>query len=70
LAYHDPRVEAVPGLGLRSTPLDSAVDGADLVVIVTAHPEVDHAAVAERAALLIDFRGVTRGVRSDTVTRL
>ncbi len=70
LAYHDPHVEAVPGLGLRSTPLDSAVDGADLVVIVTAHPEVDHVAVAERAALLIDFRGVTRGVRSDTVTRL
>jgi hypothetical protein len=29
-------------------------------VILTAHPGIDHAAIAERAALLLDFRGVAR----------
>ena len=31
-------------------------------VIVTAHPGVDHDAVAERAPLVVDLRGVTRGI--------
>ena len=34
--------------------------GADLAVIVTAHPGVDHDAIAERAPLVVDLRGVTR----------
>ena len=37
----------LPEHGLRSAPLDDALDGADLALIVTAHPGVDHdAAVA------------------------
>jgi hypothetical protein len=46
------------------------VDGADLVVIVTAHPDVDHLDVARRAALTLDLRGVTRGVDAPNVQRL
>ena len=43
--------------------------GADLVCIVTAHPEVDHEVVAE-APLVLDFRGVTRGNSAHNVVRL
>ena len=62
VAYHDTYVPELRDVGLRDEPLDEALDGADLAVIVTAHPGVDHAQVAaERAALVLDLRGVTRG---------
>jgi UDP-N-acetyl-D-glucosamine dehydrogenase len=46
---------------LESRGFDDALDGADLALIVTAHPGVDHDAIAERAPLVVDLRGVTRG---------
>jgi UDP-N-acetyl-D-glucosamine dehydrogenase len=58
--YHDPHVPALPQFGLTSTPLEDALGAADLVLIVTAHPSVDHDLVARRARLLVDLRGVTR----------
>jgi UDP-N-acetyl-D-glucosamine dehydrogenase len=67
--YHDSYVPALPGLGLESIPLE-AVDEADAVVLVTAHPGVDYAALAERSALFIDLRGVTRGLRLGSLVRL
>jgi UDP-N-acetyl-D-glucosamine dehydrogenase len=70
VAYHDPHVPHWAGTGLDSRPLDEAVGWADAVVIVTAHPEVDHAAVARTARLVVDLRGVTRGVPSSTVVTL
>jgi UDP-N-acetyl-D-glucosamine dehydrogenase len=70
LSYHDPHVPEVPDEGLRSEDLDAAVAAADLVVIVTAHAEVDHERVARDASLVLDLRGVTRGVDSETVERL
>jgi UDP-N-acetyl-D-glucosamine dehydrogenase len=69
LAYHDPHVPELPGLGLASEPLD-ALEGTDLAVIVTAHPSVDHDEVARRAPLLLDLRGVTRHLDRTTVSRL
>jgi UDP-N-acetyl-D-glucosamine dehydrogenase len=60
LSYHDPFVADVPELGLRSSELSAALEQAELVVILTAHPNVDHAAVAEVAPLVLDFRGVLR----------
>jgi UDP-N-acetyl-D-glucosamine dehydrogenase len=60
LAYHDPHVPELPELDLRSAPADVALDGADLALVVTAHPSVDHDAVVERAPLVLDLRGVTR----------
>jgi UDP-N-acetyl-D-glucosamine dehydrogenase len=60
IVYHDPHVPELSELDLRSVPADSALDGADLALIVTAHPEVDHDAIVERAPLVLDLRGVTR----------
>jgi hypothetical protein len=37
---------------------------------VTAHPDIDYRAIAEEAALFIDLRGVTRGVRVENLVRL
>jgi UDP-N-acetyl-D-glucosamine dehydrogenase len=70
VSYHDDYVPSLPSLGLESVPLDDAVADADVVVLVTAHPEIDHAAVAARSALFIDLRGVTRGLHVDNVVRL
>jgi UDP-N-acetyl-D-glucosamine dehydrogenase len=64
VSYHDDYVPALPGLGLESVPLDEAVVGeADVVVLVTAHPDVDYAAIAAQSALFVDLRGVTRRLR-------
>jgi len=68
--YHDPYVPALPQLGLESVPLEPAVDDADAVVLVTAHPDINHTRIAERSALFIDLRGVTRGLRVENLVRL
>jgi UDP-N-acetyl-D-glucosamine dehydrogenase len=60
LHYHDPFVAHLPDLGLSSAPLDEVLADSDLVLVVTAHPEVDHDAAVEQAALALDLRGVTR----------
>jgi len=60
LSYHDPFVPALADYGLESEPVDEALAGADLALIVTAHPGVDHAAAVERVPLALDLRGVTR----------
>jgi UDP-N-acetyl-D-glucosamine dehydrogenase len=70
VSYHDPHVPALADFGLTSTPLDGAVADADLVLIVTAHPSVDHDLVARRARLVVDLRGVTRSSQLNTVVRL
>ena len=58
--YHDPHVAELPEHDLHSVPLDQALDGIDLAVIVTAHPGVDHGRVVERAPQVLDLRGTTR----------
>jgi UDP-N-acetyl-D-glucosamine dehydrogenase len=68
--YHDSYVPALPELGLESVPLESAADEADAIVLVTAHPDLDYAALADRGTLFIDLRGVTRGVRLENLVRL
>ena len=70
LAYHDAFVERVPELGLECVGLDAALAGADAVVIITAHPGVDHDAVAAAAALTVDLRGVVRAADGTSVVRL
>jgi UDP-N-acetyl-D-glucosamine dehydrogenase len=70
LSYHDAFVPELPELDLSSRDLAPAVQEADLVVIVTAHPDVDHEQVARTAALTLDLRGVTRGVEAPNVQRL
>jgi UDP-N-acetyl-D-glucosamine dehydrogenase len=69
LSYHDRFVPTLPDLDLASVPLEE-IDGADAVVLVTAHPGIDHAALATQAQLFVDLRGVTRGLRLDNLVRL
>ncbi len=68
--YHDPHVPSLPDLDLASIPLDDALDEADLTIIVTAHPGIDHDRVARDAPLLLDLRGVTRGTHAKNLVRL
>lgn len=70
VSYHDPHVPALTELALASVPLEEAVADADLALIVTAHPGVDHELVARRARLVLDLRGVTRASASANVVRL
>jgi UDP-N-acetyl-D-glucosamine dehydrogenase len=70
LRYHDPFVPSLPALGLQNTTLDDATADADAIVLVTAHPNIDHGALAREAALFIDLRGVTRGERAANLVRL
>jgi UDP-N-acetyl-D-glucosamine dehydrogenase len=68
--YHDPHVPSLTEFDLTSTPLEQAVQDADLALIVTAHPSVDHQMIARRASLVVDLRGVTRASAATNVLRL
>jgi UDP-N-acetyl-D-glucosamine dehydrogenase len=70
VTYHDPHVPALREFTLTSSPLDQAVSDADLVLIVTAHPAIDHNRVATRSRLVLDVRGVTRSTTATNVVRL
>ncbi len=70
VCYHDPHVPALAEFGLSCRPLEELVTDADLVLIVTAHPGVDHDLVAKRARLVLDLRGVTRSSVAANVVRL
>jgi UDP-N-acetyl-D-glucosamine dehydrogenase len=70
VSYHDPHVASLGDFGLSSTPLDDVLRDADLALIVTAHPSVDHDVVARRARLVVDLRGVTRTSHAANVVRL
>jgi UDP-N-acetyl-D-glucosamine dehydrogenase len=68
LVYHD---DHVPAIGeLRSQPLEQALEGSDVAVIVTAHPDLDLELIADKAPVVVDFRGVTRGLGARRVVRL
>jgi UDP-N-acetyl-D-glucosamine dehydrogenase len=66
LSYHDEYVPQLPDLGLRS----EWPEDADCVVIVTAHPELDVERLVREASLVVDFRGVTRGIEAPNLVRL
>jgi UDP-N-acetyl-D-glucosamine dehydrogenase len=70
VSYHDPHVPELPDHGLASAGLDESLAAADLVCIVTAHPEIDYQSIVERSALVLDFRGVTRGIEAGNLVRL
>jgi UDP-N-acetyl-D-glucosamine dehydrogenase len=70
VVYHDPHVPGIAEFSLESMPLQDVLTDADLALIVTAHPDVDHELVARRARLVVDLRGVTGGVAGANVVRL
>src|SRR3954466_7570001 len=63
IAYHDEYVPELAQFDLRSASPEALSEFADVLVIVTAPPGVDHAALAERHQL-VDLRGVTRSRRA------
>ena len=70
IAYHDPHIPELPEFSLVSSELEAELGRADIVAIVTAHPEVDYERVVREAALVLDFRGVTRGIGAENLVRL
>ncbi len=70
IVYHDPYVLALPELDLTNTPLEETVADADAVVLVTAHPGIDHGALAREAGLFVDLRGATRGAGVENLVGL
>jgi UDP-N-acetyl-D-glucosamine dehydrogenase len=70
VSYHDPYVPELRGHGLASVELEQALGEADLAAIVTAHPDIDYAHVVERVPLVLDFRGVTRDLKGEGLSRL
>jgi UDP-N-acetyl-D-glucosamine dehydrogenase len=70
LAYHDPHVAELPELELRSGELAEELSSADIACVITPHPELDYERVVSEAALVLDFRGVTRGIEARNLVRL
>ena len=70
LVYCDEFVPELPDFGLAHERLDAALTNADAVVIVTAHPGLDVQHVVDVAPLVVDFRGVTRGIVAQNLVRL
>jgi hypothetical protein len=57
-------------IGLSSVGLADRLAACDVACVVTAHPEVDYAAVVAEAPLVVDFRGATRGIKAPNLVRL
>jgi UDP-N-acetyl-D-glucosamine dehydrogenase len=58
--FHDPHVASLPDGSLGSVPLtDEALEGADCVVVTTAHTTIDYDRVVDLAPLVVDFRNAT-----------
>jgi UDP-N-acetyl-D-glucosamine dehydrogenase len=70
VSYHDPHVPTLADPPLSSVPLDTAVAEADVVVVVTAHPGIDHQLVARSARMVVDLRGAIRPQAGVEVVRL
>jgi UDP-N-acetyl-D-glucosamine dehydrogenase len=70
VTYHDPHVPHLTDLGLDSVDLTEGLATADLAAIVTAHPSLDYEDVVSAASLVVDFRGVTRGIEAENLVRL
>ena len=70
VSYHDPHVPELAELDLASVDLDAALPASDVVAIVTAHPEVDYGDVIAKAPLVVDFRGVSRGIEARNLVQL
>ncbi|MFL5781792.1 MAG: nucleotide sugar dehydrogenase [Thermoleophilaceae bacterium] len=70
IAYCDEFVPELPDFGLAHEELDGALAGCDVAIIVTAHPGLDVRRVVETAPVVVDFRGVTRGIQAPNLIQL
>ena len=73
--YHDPYVPKLPKLrghtlNMRSVRLDKkTIKKYDCVVIVTDHSCFDYRWLAKESRLLVDSRGVTKGINAKNIVR-
>jgi len=73
LSYHDPYIPEInsAGLELRDVVLTPKLLAAqDLVIITTAHTNVDYKMVVDHAPLILDTRNATKGIESSKIARL
>jgi UDP-N-acetyl-D-glucosamine dehydrogenase len=56
--YHDPHVPELHQHDLAHQPLEEALDGADLAILVTPHPHLDYDRIAAGSVPVLDLRGV------------
>ncbi len=73
LSYHDPFVPSLPWhyAGLASVPLTpDAVSGADCVVLLTDHSQIDHELLVRNAKAILDTRNALKGYRGGNIVRL
>jgi len=73
LSYHDPYIPEIneEGLTLRGVLLTPETLAAqDLVIITTAHTNVDYKMVVDHASLILDTRNATKGIESSKIARL
>jgi UDP-N-acetyl-D-glucosamine dehydrogenase len=66
VSYHDEHVPELSEFGLVS----EWPEEADCVVIVTAHPGLDVERLVRESPLVVDLRGVTRGIEAPNLVRL
>ena len=66
ICYHDPYVATleVDGLTLETVDWETEAERCDCALILTDHGSIDYALLADRAPLVFDTRGVTRGLPS------
>ena len=72
IAYNDPRVPELQWKDtvLRSEALMPAVRRADIVVIVTDHTTYPYREIIDAAAVILDTRNATRGIRAANVIKI
>lgn len=73
VVFHDTWTPHIDEHGVRADSVeltDDLIKSADLVMITTAHSNVDYARVVELAPAVLDTRYATKGLKSDKITML
>ena len=73
LSYHDAYIPEInlAGLKLRNVALTpKLLEAQDIIIITTAHTNVDYKMVVDHAPLILDTRNATKGIESSKIARL
>ena len=73
LSYHDSYIPEISlaGLKLRNVALTpKLLEAQDIIIITTAHTNVDYKMVVDHAPLILDTRNATKGMQSPKIARL
>jgi UDP-N-acetyl-D-glucosamine dehydrogenase len=72
VTYSDPFVPSIrlDGTSLCALAVDSSVEAADCVVIITDHTDFDYEGIHDKAKLIVDTRNAYRNRKSEKIVRL